>query len=186
MSSCSRRVECRRASPVMRYLSADSGQALLEAPVVILLTVMLVLILLQPAVWLYTKALLNGAAGAACRVAATDDYTFGGGKQNHDLTIQNWVIDRKLSSLPKAELFQASSPEVDVKGDIHDWVTVRVSVRQKPLPLIGTLFAKATVGLDADGMVTIVSTARVPGAMRGIAGTQDAASGVYGQDVKPK
>lgn len=186
MSSCSSAAVRHRIGLIGERLRSESGQALVEAPVVIVLTIMLVLILMQPAIWLYTKAMVNGAAGAACRVAATDDMSFGGGKAYHDLTIKRWVIDRKLTALPKAELFQTGTPEVLITGDAKSWVVATVTVKQKPLPVIGTLFAAATTGLDSDGMVTVCGKAQVPGALRGIAGSQSGSSGTYGQDMTAK
>lgn len=146
----------------------------------LVITMMLVLVLLQPAVMLYSKALANNAAAAACRVVATDDISFGGGSAVHDATIERWVIERKLAALPETSLFQAQRPTVKVERSAA-WVAVTVKIVQKPLPLVGALFATSVSGSSRTGLVTIRSRAMAPAALTGISGSQADDSGTYGQ-----
>lgn len=177
MYSCN---DARLLNGCIRELLDDCGQALVEAPLVLVITMMLVLVLIQPAVMLYTHALANGAAAAACRIAATDDFSFGGGAAAHQAAIESWVIERKLAALPKTGLFQAKKPEVAVAKS-GDWVTVTVTIKQKPLPLVSTIFATTKRDKQRGGLITIEAQAKAPAALMGVSGSQSDDSGTYGQ-----
>lgn len=175
------------AHRLLAYLRGDRGQALVEAPYVIVITCVLVLILLQPAIWLYTKMMCNSAAGSLARMAVTDvdlgSWSIGD-TSAHEGAVTEYVVDRKLVGLPQGEYFQNGTPEVLVTPG-RDWVTAKVSVRQKPLPLVG-LMAEPLGMAGSDGLVTITGECGAPGALRGIDAEFGPNSAPYWYGQKPE
>ncbi len=128
----------------------DRGQALAEAPIVVIVLCCLLLMLFQPIAMLYTKMVLGQTAASLCRTLATDD-------EGHDLKA---YAQSKLEGLPQGSAFQVpGSLEVRTSGGPSTpEVRVEVSLKQRPLPLMGFL-----VGTNTQGLITVTGKASCPG-----------------------
>ncbi|MCL2333135.1 MAG: hypothetical protein FWC54_06625 [Actinomycetia bacterium] len=146
-------------------LRDERGQALTEAPVVIVTLCLLILILFQPVVTLYTKMVLGAAAASLCRVVATDTTSSSGEDAAAGGRLLQTYAEGKIAGLPRGSAFQVpGSLRLEVSGDAYAAeVHVRLSVSQKTLPLLGLL-----VGARRDGTVEIAAEARSVGALAGI------------------
>jgi len=148
-----------------RVLKSEQGQALVEAPVIIVTICMLALILFQPIVTLYTKMVLGSAAASLCRVVATDSASPGsGGDASASTRLLQTYAEGKIAGLPRGSAFQVpGSLRLEVAGDAHAAkVSVRLSLTQKALPLLGLL-----VGADRGGAVEVSAEAHSVGALAG-------------------
>jgi len=136
---------------------------LVEAPVIIMTICVLVLILFQPVVTLYTKMVLGAAAASLCRVVATEDPGSEGDASSRDRLLQAYT-QGKIAGLPQGTAFQIPhSLQMEVTGDAYaDQVTVRLSLDQKALPLLGLM-----VGAGHNGTVEVSAEARSVGALVG-------------------
>jgi len=149
----------------MRVLHDERGQALTEAPIIMVTICVLALILFQPVVTLYTKMVLGATAASLCRVVATDGASSSGasGGSAGDRLLQTYA-EGKIAGLPRGSAFQIpGSLRLEVSGDAHaETVSVRVSLNQKALPLLGLL-----VGAQRDGTVELSAEAHSVGALAG-------------------
>lgn len=140
------------------FLKRDEGQALTEAPFAILLVCLLAFVLLQPALILSTRMAMNYSLAQCARVAITDtsenqnDYLLG-------------IAKSKMGVLPKTALFYIpSSLKLEVEGtSASPDLILRMSLKQKPLPVIGRLMQ-----VDSDGTFSVERKVRVAGAMHGV------------------
>jgi len=160
-------------SRVLRLLQGDSGQALVEAPFVIPLVCIVVLMLVQPVAMLYTKMTLGQIAAGICRIVATEDTTPAGSKER---LLIAYSADR-LEGLPSGRIFRIPGTlKVDVQGNAQsELITVTVSVKQQPLPLMGFL-----VGAGRTGQVEVSGSASTRGARLGVEGSPRSAPQSYG------
>jgi len=146
-------------------IHSERGQALTEAPIAIVTLCMLALILFQPIVTLYTKMVLGAAAASLCRVVATDGAasSSGGGASLSERLLQTYA-EGKVAGLPRGSAFQIpGSLRVETTGDAHAAkVSVRLSLDQKALPLLGLL-----IGARRDGTVEVSAEAHSVGALVG-------------------
>ncbi|MCL2438231.1 MAG: hypothetical protein FWE48_00420 [Coriobacteriia bacterium] len=158
-------------------LKREDGQALVELPYVIVLSCVLILLTLQPAVFLYTQMALGQIASGIGRIVATEDANPTGSKE---ILIRAYASD-KLEGLPRGKAFRIPGTlRIDVAGDARsDQIEVVVSVKQEPLPLIGLLLG---AGISQD--VEVSGRAVTRGAQIGVQGTPKNAPQHYGH-VQP-
>jgi len=147
-------------------LRGERGQALTEAPVVIVTLCVLALILFQPVVTLYTKMVLGASAASLCRVVATEAGSDASAKQR---LLQTYA-EGKIAGLPRGSAFQIpGSLKLEVSGNASsDQVRVRLSLTQKTLPLLGLL-----VGADRAGRTEVAAEACSRGALAGTGQSAD-------------
>jgi len=146
-------------------LKSEDGQALAEAPIIIVTLCVLALILFQPIVTLYTKMVLGSAAASLCRVVATDSASSGlSGDASASARLLQTYAEGKIAGLPRGSAFQVpGSLRLEVTGDAHSaQVSVRLSLDQKALPLLGLL-----VGAGRNNTVKISAEAHSVGALVG-------------------
>lgn len=123
-----------------------SGQMSVEAALLLPVVLALVALLAQPACVLYTRAVMAATAGELARLALTDR---GSGDE-----LRNYAL-RRLRAVPDLAVFHEGGEgdwEVEVTGpDEAGVVTVALSARVRPLPLLGSLVA--ALGTSGDGAV---------------------------------
>jgi hypothetical protein len=155
------------------WRKADSGQALAELPYVILLCCVLILLIVQPVVFLYTQMALGQIASGIGRIVATEDTAPSGSKE---VLIRAYAAD-KLEGLPGGKAFRVPGTlRVEVKGSARsERIEVKVSVKQEPLPLMGLLLG---AGFSQD--LEVCGSAVTRGARVGVEGTPRSAPQSYG------
>lgn len=125
-----------------------SGQATVEAALLVPVVLTLVAILVQPACALYTRSVMAGTAAEVARLVAT---ARGSGEDVRDYAL------RRLAAVPDVPVFHEGGPEaweVATAGpDDAGRVTVSVEGRVRPLPLLGALVA--ALGPSGDGCVVL-------------------------------
>lgn len=133
----------------------ESGQSTVEAAFCIPVLFVLLLLLVQPGIVLYDRAVMHGAAAEACRLLATRTDAAGAGEEAYRASVL-----RRLGSVPQEEHFHvhegdACSWQIELSGDEHaDVVSVRVANKIKPLPLVD--MGATLLGLtDADGHLSV-------------------------------
>lgn len=124
----------------------QSGQATVEAAVAIPIAFLLILLLVQPAIVLYDRTIMENAALETCRVLCTSPE---GGEVAEDFA------RRRLSAIPEAELFHkhagGCSWEITLSGGPQSSdVRVKIATRLRPLPLLAQLSQVAGIS-DGDG-----------------------------------
>lgn len=132
--------------PFERTCKACSGQATVEAAVAIPVAFLLLLLLVQPAIVLYDRTVMENAAAEACRLLATC--------QGDHSVVEDYVR-RRLSAIPQAEIFhkhdRGCSWEIELEGGPHSSeVRVRLATKLRPLPLLGQMALLAGTG-DEEG-----------------------------------
>jgi hypothetical protein len=126
----------------LRHLGASTdGQATVEAAVLIPVLFLLILMLTQPVILLYNHIVMGNAAAEGCRLLATGTRQ---GMYSQDK--YEGYVKRRLASIPPLEIFH-------VRGGVKGWnialvgdenskeVTVRITNKLKPLPLLDWGFA---------------------------------------------
>ena len=148
MFSCTD-IEAASMAPV-RVLAARRGQATVEAAILIPILFLLLLLLIQPAILLYNRMVMQNAAAEACRLLSTraDTGDYSGEKYEA-------YVKRRLASIPPIDIFHAhvgsDTWEIElIGGEDSSEVTVRITNKLKPLPLldIGASLLRLT---DAEG-----------------------------------
>ncbi len=153
----------------------DRGQATVEAAVALPLLFLLLLLLLQPAIVLYDRMVMEGAAAEACRLLATSETS---------TQINEEFVRRRLSAVPEQDLFHIHEPDcqwrITFAGDAgSDEVAVRIENAIQPLPLVGGL--ASLLGLtQADGTLPIVVEASGAGSPPWAQGQGDPADNLGG------
>ncbi|MCL2403855.1 MAG: hypothetical protein FWC86_06490 [Coriobacteriia bacterium] len=160
-------------SLALRLAKGDRGQALVELPYVILLSCALVLLTVQPLVFLYTQMALGQIASGIGRIVATEAATPAGGRE---VLIRAYAAD-KLEGLPQGKAFRVPGTlRIEIAGDAQsEQIEVVVSVKQEPLPLMGLLLG-AGIGED----IEVSGRAFTRGAQVGVEGTPRGAPQQYG------
>jgi len=149
-------------------LRCDKGQALVELPYVLLLACVLILLMVQPVIYLYTHMALGQIAAGISRIVATEDSMSGTSKE---ILLRSYAAD-KLEGLPRGRAFWVPGTlRIEVSGDANsEVIEVQVSVKQEPLPLMGLLLG---AGINQD--VEVTGRAVTRGTRIGVTGTpQDA------------
>lgn len=131
--------------------SDERGQATVEAALAIPILMILLLLLLQPGIILYDRIVMSHAAAEGCRLLAS---TSASGAE----TCEDY-IRRRLSAIPQVDQFHLHSSgcsyEVElVGGESNNEVSVRVSTRLKPLPLLDAGMSLMGV-LDSSGALLV-------------------------------
>lgn len=128
-----------------RVGSNCSGQASVEAAMIIPLLLTGMLIALQPAIVLYDRLVMEAAASEGCRVIET--------LPSADADVAREYVERRLAAIPGISVFHSGDWNVEVAGagQQGECVSVRISHELEPLPLIGA--GMGMVGLaGSDGM----------------------------------
>ena len=132
----------------------EHAQATIEAAFVLPILMLLFLMLLQPGIVLYDRMVMNGAAAEGCRLMST--------LSSDEKRIAEDFIRRRLSAIPQVDFFHVHqggcSYDIRLSGsESSEQVTVRVSNRLKPLPLLdmtmslaGMTDSNGTLGVDAE------------------------------------
>ena len=125
-----------------------SGQATVEAALLVPVVLTLVALLVQPACALYTRSVMAGTAAEVARLVAT--------ARGSDEDVRDYAL-RRLAAVPDVPVFHEGGPEaweVATEGpDDAGRVTVSVEGRVRPLPLLGALVA--ALGPSGDGCVVL-------------------------------
>lgn len=125
-----------------------SGQATVEAALLVPVVLTLVVLLVQPACALYTRSVMAGTAAEVARLVAT--------ARGSDEDVRDYAL-RRLAAVPDVPVFHEGGPEaweVATEGpDDAGRVTVSVEGRVRPLPLLGALVA--ALGPSGDGCVVL-------------------------------
>lgn len=114
----------------------NSGQATVEAAFLIPVLCCVLLLLLQPGIYLYDRMVMQAAASDACRLLATK--TSAAGDMSESARV--FVLHR-LGAVPQASIFHvhegACSWDIQLQGDeTSDEVSVTITNQLRPLPLI--------------------------------------------------
>ena len=143
----------------VRAIGGQCGQGTVEAALLIPVICIGVLLLVQPAIVLYDRMVMANAASETCRVVMT---LSAGEAQSGG---QAFAL-RRLRSIPQHDCFHLYSDSCSYEvncfgGEASSEVSVVISNRLKPLPLIGT--AAGFLGLlDGDGCLRIQVEASMP------------------------
>lgn len=129
---------------VHKKRSDETGQATVEAAFLIPTLLLTLLMLIQPAILLYTRMVMEGAAAEGCRVLATESAL----EQNTE-TVEDF-IKRRLASVPQQESFHVHQPDctwiISKSGNENaSEVSVEISNEIRPLPLFD--FGLAALGV---------------------------------------
>ena len=128
--------------------AARAGQMSVEAAVLLPTVLLLVGILVQPACLLYTRMVMTATAGELTRLVAT------GGCDDDE--VEAFAL-RRLAAVPDLAIFCEGGEDgwdVSFEGPDDDGVvSVTISCRVSPLPLLGVL--TAALGEVEDGCVVL-------------------------------
>jgi hypothetical protein len=144
----------------MRVIGAK-GQATVEAAILLPVLLLTMLILCQPAILLYNRIVMENAASESCRLLATraDVGTYSADKYEG-------FVKRRLGSIPPLDIFHvhtgAKAWDIELSGgETSSEVSVRITNKVKPLPLIG--WGAEFLGLlDAQGYFVQTVEVRMP------------------------
>ena len=125
-----------------------SGQATVEAALLVPVVLTLVALLVQPACALYTRSVMAATAAEVARLVATARGT--------DEDVRDYAL-RRLAAVPDVSVFHEGGSdawEIETEGPGEDGlVTVRVEGKVRPLPLLGVIVS--ALGPSEDGCVTL-------------------------------
>jgi len=119
------------------FFQNRAGQTTVEAAYLIPVLFLLLLVLCQPMILLYNHMIMNGAASEACRLLATKTIVGAYSEEKYEA-----YIKRRLAAIPPIDIFHAhvgaKTWDIQMEGDENSsTVTVRITNRLKPLPLLG-------------------------------------------------
>lgn len=125
--------------PFTKHICADAiraqrGQAVVEAAFLIPLLLVSLLLLIQPAILLYTSLVMQAAASECCRIVATESLL----EQNAE-AVKGYAM-RRLAAVPEQDNFHVHEPtctwNIMTSGnETTGEVVVSISDEVKPLPL---------------------------------------------------
>lgn len=120
----------------VKWIHNNSGQATVEAAFLIPVLCCVLLLLLQPSIYLYDRMVMQAAASDACRLLATKTSAAG------DMTdAARAFVQHRLGAVPQTSIFHvhegACSWDIQLEGD-ESWggVSVTITNELRPLPLI--------------------------------------------------
>lgn len=128
----------------MRF-SSERGQSTVEAAFLLPILFAVFGLLLQPAILLYNRCIMNTAAAQGCRLIATNT--------NDDASTRAF-FDRRLSAIPKIPIFHEGD-EWELSwsgGELGQPVSVAIVNHAQPLPLFG-IVAGLSGSMDAEGRI---------------------------------
>ncbi len=135
--------------PRRSFSSEESGQASVEAALLLPVLMLCLALLTQPMCLLYTRAVMQSAAAEGCRLLAT---TQNGSAQDGEL---EQYVRRRLEAVPQADIFRAGDWQIELSGDASSsQVGVVITGHARPLPLVGVV-ASLLGPLDAAGNVEL-------------------------------
>jgi len=144
-----------------KHRKRERGQATVEAAVLIPILFLILLMLVQPAILLYTHMVMKGAASEGCRLLATRTSAGEVASESY-----HQFILHRLGSVPSQDNFHIHSAgcswEIELEGDeTTQEVAVTISNKVKLLPLFDAAYS--LLGLaDAEGyFVQQVSVSQV-------------------------
>ena len=119
-------------------LREESGQASVEAALLLPSLMVCMALLTQPACILYTRCVMQAAAAEACRLMATAPTQVNVVSQ----TQRDYVL-RRLTAVPNADVFHVGGEAgwtVELEGSTSGHTAkARIATSVRPLPLIGVL-----------------------------------------------
>lgn len=117
------------------FCSEDSGQASVEAALLLPVLMVCLALLVQPMCLLYTRCVMQSAAAEGCRLLATAT------GDTDDAACEQYV-HRRLSAVPQVDVFLAGDWQVELQGNAEsDEVGVQIVGHARPLPLVGVVAA---------------------------------------------
>ena len=113
----------------------EQGQATVESAILLPVFFIVLLLLLQPAIVLYDRVVMEGAASETCRLLATKTDSLGSMDENCEAFVRH-----RLGAIPPLPIFHLHEPtcswEITLVGDEHEsQVGVRIAHEIRPLPL---------------------------------------------------
>ena len=158
----------------MRARARDrSGQAAVEAALLVPVVLALVALLVQPACALYTRSVMAATAAEVARLVSTARGT--------EEDVRDYAL-RRLAAVPDLSVFHEGGPgawEVGTEGPGDDGrVTVSVEGRVRPLPLLGALVA--ALGPSGDGCVILRAEASLDARSDWVRGSYEEWIGIWG------
>ena len=145
------------------FCSEDSGQASVEAALLLPVLMVCLALLVQPMCLLYTRCVMQSAAAEGCRLLATAT------GDTDDAACEQYVR-RRLSAVPRADVFLAGDWQVELQGDAEsDEVGVQIVGHARPLPLVRVVAALLGPTDQAGNVELKVSVTRCarPGGVEG-------------------
>lgn len=137
---------------------SENGQMTIEAAFLIPVVFLLTIIMVQPAIILFDKMVMEGAAGQGLRMLSV---------KSLDQSSRSYVevIETQLEAIPDAAIFHEGEWDIEVTGnETTGEVSVYIGTHLEPLPLLGMPAMLAGM-LDSEGMIQIeveVSSATQP------------------------
>ena len=130
--------------------SRTGGQATVEAAFLIPVTLLLLALMVQPAIVLYDRMVMEAAAGQGLRMLSTRP-------SGYPDTAYRQAIENQLEAVPDAPAFHVGEWRIELQGD-EDAGEVNVSVETsvRPLPLLGVVAAAFGETDDAGNIVVHV------------------------------
>lgn len=127
-----------RGGACVKATDGRSGQATVEAALLVPLVLACLLLLVQPAIVLYDRAVMEAAASQGCRLLET--------RATQSEEDAEAFVRRRLAAIPDTEIFHAGTWDIEVEGaEGSAEVRVRIEHVLDPLPLAGV--AMATMGM---------------------------------------
>lgn len=112
----------------MRF-SSESGQSTVEAAVLLPLLFVVLGLIIQPVLLLYTQCIMNATANECCRLVATST--------SDDASIRAYM-ERRLSAIPPLDIFHVDKEwELEWSSSDSGEAQVHIVNHVRPLPLIG-------------------------------------------------
>ena len=137
---CRLRARCAKEGDC--HHNGSSGQATVEAAFLAPLVLAGILLLVQPGIVLYDRAVMLAAAQEGCRLLET--------RTTQSDTDVRAYIERRLDAIPDVGIFHSGLWDVTFTGDAGmETTSVTISHRIEPLPLVGA--SLGFVGLKNEG-----------------------------------
>ena len=132
------------------FSCSDAGQATVEAAFLLPAVFVVLLLLAQPAIVLYDRMVMEGAAAQGLRMLSTR------GADAADRGFES-VIESQLAAIPQVDIFHRGGREWDISLSGNEGsgeVSVTIANKVAPLPLLGAPLYLAGL-LDGDGNIAI-------------------------------
>lgn len=165
----------RSISRCINALSERRAQATVEAAVLLPCFLLVLLLALQPVCLLYTRAIMESAAGEAARLMVT--------AQEDDDDAYRAFIQRRLAAIPNLSIFHAGGPlswdiTLGRASDRAGEVAVSIEGAVSPLPVLG-VFAAAAGPVNAQGDVVLRVEVSYDGRPRWLEGSYETWVGIW-------